>query len=264
MVVMLAEVMKKDLLTNLFQSDGKTVILPLDHGTAIPVQGLEKMGELILSVKPNVDGFVLNLGAAVRYKQELEGTGLCLRTDVYKPDTVEGAFKVYGIEEAEEVGAHAVMQMLYPGHSHETEIARECAETIAECLPAGMPTIIETLPVGLGLPEEYTAAKVGFAVRQAAELGATVVKTAYPTGASVDEFRAIVEGCFVPLIVLGGAAMGDDSALLGMVRNAMDAGASGIAVGRNVWQHPNPELITKRLQAVVHDDSPVEQALKIQ
>lgn len=255
--------MEEDLLSKFFQSDGKTVILPLDHGTAIPVQGLEDPGKLIRSLKPHVDGFVLNLGAAVRYQKELEGSGLCLRTDIYKPDVDEGAYKLFGIDEAEEVNAHAVMQMLYPGHGHETEITRDCAETIAECLPAGMPTIIEALPVGLGRSDDYTVAKVGFAVRQAAELGATVVKTAFPTGASVEEFRSIIDGCFVPVIVLGGAAMGDDEALLTMVRNAMDAGASGIAVGRNVWQHRNPKLIAKRLQAVVHEDSPVDQALKI-
>ncbi|MEM1294728.1 MAG: hypothetical protein AAGH89_05140 [Verrucomicrobiota bacterium] len=255
--------MEEDLLSKFFQPDGKTVILPLDHGTAIPVQGMEDPGKIIRSVKPHVDGFVMNLGTAVRFGKELEGSGVCLRTDVYKPDVEEGAYKVYGIDEAEEVGAHAVMQMLYPGHGYETEITRDCAETIAECLPVGMPTIIEALPVGLGRSDDYTAAKVGFAVRQAAELGATVVKTAYPTGATKDEFKAIVEGCFVPVIVLGGAAMGDDEALLGMVRNAMDAGAAGIAVGRNVWQHRNPKLIAKRLQAVVHENCAVEQALKI-
>jgi hypothetical protein len=81
------------------------------------------------------------------------------------------------------------------------------------------------------------------------------VKTAFPTGAGADEFGAIVEACFVPVIVLGGAAMGDDRALLEMVRKAIDAGAAGIAVGRNVWQHPHPAKVAKALHAVVHDDA---------
>ena len=126
-----------------------------------------------------------------------------------------------------------------------------------------MPTIIEALPVGLGRPEDYTATKVGFAVRQAAELGADVVKTAYPTGATVDEFKKIVDACFVPVIVLGGAAMGDDKALLTMVKNSMDAGAKGLAVGRNVWQHKNPKLIAKKLHAIVHEGATVQKAMNI-
>jgi DhnA family fructose-bisphosphate aldolase class Ia len=90
-----------------------------------------------------------------------------------------------------------------------------------------------------------------------------VVKTAFPTGASADEFKAIVDACFVPVIVLGGAAMGDDRALLEMVRKAMDAGASGIAVGRNVWQHPNPPKIAAALNAIVHGVDTVDSALKL-
>ena len=95
------------------------------------------------------------------------------------------------------------------------------------------------------------------------ELGADVVKTAFPTGASVDAFRAIVESCFVPVVVLGGAAMGDDAALLGMVEKAMAAGAAGVAIGRNVWQHGNPAGIARALQAVVHGGEKAESALRL-
>lgn len=55
--------------------------------------------------------------------------------------------------------------------------------------------------------------------------------------------------------------MGDDRALLTMVRNALDAGAVGIAIGRNVWQHRTPQRIAAALEAVVHDDASVDSAL---
>lgn len=255
--------MKSERLAQFFQADGKTVILPIDHGTAIPVPGLENPAKLIRALKPHVDGFVVNLGVAAACRQQLLNCGVCLRTDVYKPDCEDGAYKVYSVDEAEEVGASAMMQMLYPGHPNETDITRECCETIAEGMAAEIPVIVEALPVGLGKPEEYTAAKIGFAVRQAAELGADVVKTAYPTGASVAEFKKIVDACFVPVIVLGGAAMGDDKALLSMVEDAMAAGASGIAVGRNVWQHKNPKLIAQKLRAIVHDGASAAKALSL-
>jgi len=89
------------------------------------------------------------------------------------------------------------------------------------------------------------------------------VKTAFPTNGSVDDFKAIVEAALVPVIVLGGASMGDDSALLSMVKKSMDAGASGIAVGRNVWQHEKPAAVAAALQAIVHDDASVDAALKL-
>ncbi|MFT5464958.1 MAG: DhnA family fructose-bisphosphate aldolase class Ia [Verrucomicrobiales bacterium] len=255
--------MKSERLAQFFQNDGKTVILPIDHGMAIPVPGLENPGKLIRSVKEFVDGFVVNLGVAAACRKDLKGSGVCLRIDVYKPDVEDGAYRIYGVDEAEAVDAGAMMHMLFPGHPNEVEISRDCCEAIADGFAGEMPTIIEALPCGLGMSNDYTVAKIDFAVRQAAELGADVVKTAYPVGATVAEFKKIVDACFVPVIVLGGAAMGDDKALLSMVKNAMDAGAVGIAVGRNVWQHPSPKLIAKKLHAVVHEGASVAKALKI-
>ncbi len=79
-----------DLLEPLFKDDNRTVILPIDHGTAIPVSGMEDPGALIEEIKPVVDGFVVNYGTALHCGASLEDTGVCLRTDIYKPDLEEG------------------------------------------------------------------------------------------------------------------------------------------------------------------------------
>lgn len=253
-------------LARFLQSDGRTVILPIDHGTAIPVPGLGDPLELIERLNPSVDGYVVNLGLAFAAAELLADKGVCLRTDCYKPrygdQLDEGSFRLYGADEALTAGAHAMMNMLYTHHPNETGIFREVAELIGESLEAEIPVIVEALPFGIGRPADYTVENVAYTVRAAAELGADVVKTAFPTGADADEFRAIVEACFVPVIVLGGAAMGDDRALLEMVKKAMEAGSAGIAVGRNVWQHPHPDKIAKALHAVVHDEASVDSALK--
>ncbi|MCB1064538.1 MAG: hypothetical protein KDN20_16670 [Verrucomicrobiae bacterium] len=254
-------------LSQFLQSDGRTVIVPIDHGTAIPVPGMENTGKLIESLSPHADGFVVNLGVAQAFRDILDEKGVCLRTDCYKPvfgsNEDEGAYRLYGADEAAEVGAHAMMNMLYVHHRNEAEIFRECAELIAESLEAEIPVIVETLPFGIGRPDDYTVENIGFAARAAAEIGADIVKTAYPTEATSDQFKAIVDACFVPVIILGGSAMGDDAALLTMVKNAIDAGAAGIAVGRNVWQHPTPAKITAALSAVVHDEASVDSAMKL-
>lgn len=251
----------KQALSKLFGPDGRTVILPIDHGTAIPVPGLDRPAELIAALAPHVDGFVVNLGVARACQEALTNSAICLRTDVYKPDLPEGSVKLFGADDAQEVGACSMMHMLYPGHADEARILAECSDTIREGIFAGLPTIVEALPVGLGLPSAYTVEAVRFAVRQAAELGASVVKTAFPTGASAADFRSVVQGSFVPVIVLGGAALGNDRALLSMVRDALDAGAVGVAIGRNVWMHSDPARIARQLHAMVHRDLSVEDAL---
>jgi DhnA family fructose-bisphosphate aldolase class Ia len=256
-------------LDHFLQSDGRTVILPIDHGTAIPVAGLENPVALVETIRDHVDGFVVNLGVAqaCNAAEAFADKGICLRTDCYKPtfpgNPDEGAYRLYGADEAEAVGAHAMMNMLYVHHTNEADNFRECAELITESLETDIPVIVETLPFNIGRPDDYTVENIGFAARAAAELGADIVKTAFPTGGSADDFKKIVEATFVPVIVLGGAAMGDDAALLKMVKNAIDAGAAGIAVGRNVWQHPQPTKIAAALNAIVHDNASVDSALQL-
>lgn len=249
-----------------FFRDGKTVILPIDHGVAIPVPGLENPFQIIEDVNPYVDGYVVNLGLALRTGDLLTGKGICLRTDVYNTRTTgrgAGSINVYGMGEAEMVGATGVMNMLFPFSENEESITISCADLIAESLDVDLPVILETLPYGLGQGDKYTVENIGYAVRLAAELGADVVKTAYPTKGTVEDFKRIVGSCFVPVIVLGGAAMNNDLDLLCMTYDAIKAGAAGIAIGRNVWQHKNPAAIARSLCAVVHEGAKVEEALAL-
>jgi DhnA family fructose-bisphosphate aldolase class Ia len=249
-----------------FFVDGRTIILPIDHGVAIPVPGLENPLELIASTKPYVNGYVMNLGLAMIAAEAAAERGICLRTDVYNGRTSgdgAGSIPIYGCGTAEAVGASAVMNMLFPGGANETAITQACADLILESLDTEIPVILESLPVGLGQSDHYTVEKVRFAVRLAAELGADVVKTVYPVNGSVDDFRRIVEECYVPVVVLGGAAMGDDASLFKMVADAMKAGASGIAIGRNVWQHKNPLAVARSLHAIVHEEADAMQALAL-
>jgi DhnA family fructose-bisphosphate aldolase class Ia len=249
-----------------FFRDGRTVILPIDHGVAVPVPGLENPFGLIEKVNPYVDGYVMNLGTALRSADLTQGKGVCLRTDVYNVRTQgkgAGSIPVYGCDTAEMVGAGAIMNMLFPFSENEEAITQACADLISQSLECEIPVILETLPYGLGQTERYTVDNVRFAVRLAAELGADIVKTTYPTNATVDEFKSIVHQCYVPVIVLGGSAMGDDAGLFKMVENAMRAGAAGIAIGRNVWQHPNPAAVARSLAALVHEEATALEALAL-
>ena len=255
---------KPDFLSRFLKDDDRTVIVPMDHGTAIPVPGLESPAELIDRLNPFADGYVVNMGAALSCSDALEGKGVCLRSDIYKPPHGEnpdhGSYLVYSIEDALEAEAHAVMNMCYPHHPNEAQMFRECAELISQSHMTGVPVILESLPFGIGRPHDYTVDNIRFAVRAAAELGADIVKTAYP--GDRDAFEAIVKECYVPVVVLGGAAS-DDAGVLQMAADAISAGAAGVAIGRNVWQHRHPERMAKALHAIVHENAPAEAGMKI-
>ena len=247
-------------------ADGKarTLILPMDHGTAIPVPGLRDLAGLMRSVNPWYDGYVLNLGGVRPGGAAAGGRGICFRTDVYKPafggNPNRGSYQVYGASEARRLGAHAVMNMLYVHHEEEDRLFAEAAALISECHGAGLPVILESLPFGIGRPNDYTPENIGLAVRAAAELGADVVKTAYP--GDKEAFADIVAAAMVPVIVLGGGPAADERAFLQGVREAVDAGAAGIAIGRNVWAHAEPGRMARALHAIVHGGATVEAALE--
>jgi DhnA family fructose-bisphosphate aldolase class Ia len=256
---------REENLEQFFVND-RTIILPIDHGVAIPVPGLENPLDLIERLNPFVNGYVMNMGLALRAVEAAADHGICLRTDVYNTRLVgegAGSIPIYGCDTAEAVGAHAVMNMLFPGSDQECAITQSCADLIVESIDTDIPVILETLPVGLGQSAHYTVEKIRFAVRLAAEMGADVVKTAYPVNATVEQFRSIVQESYVPVIVLGGAAMGDDASLFKMVADAMQAGAAGIAIGRNVWQHKNPLAVARSLHAIVHEEADAMQALAL-
>jgi fructose-bisphosphate aldolase/2-amino-3,7-dideoxy-D-threo-hept-6-ulosonate synthase len=101
---------------------------------------------------------------------------------------------------------------------------------------------------------------VAHAARAGAELGADIVKTNY-TG-DPDSFKQVIKGCPVPVIIAGGPKMGSDIELLEMIEQAIEAGAKGAAIGRNVFQHESPTRITKAISRIVHDKWTAAEAFK--
>jgi class I fructose-bisphosphate aldolase/fructose-bisphosphate aldolase/2-amino-3,7-dideoxy-D-threo-hept-6-ulosonate synthase len=256
---------KETCLKHFFADDGRTMIIPMDHGTLVPVPGLGNGKDLIADLREKADGFIVNYGLAVSAAKELKNKGLCLRMDcgnTFVPKEAEfraaGAYRLWSVETAYTVGATAVMSMCFPGHVNESEIIADCAALIEEAGDSELPVMLESLPYGLGRADAYTPEYIRHAVRLAAELGSDVVKTAYP--GDKEAFRSIVAECYVPVIVLGGASGGQPEDILQMVRDAMDCGACGIAIGRNVWQHPSPLKMASALWSIVHENASATQA----
>jgi DhnA family fructose-bisphosphate aldolase class Ia len=93
------------------------------------------------------------------------------------------------------------------------------------------------------------------------ELGADILKVPY-TG-DVETFREAVDICPLPIVILGGAKMATERDALVTVAEAIEAGAIGVAFGRNVFQHPNPTGMIKALRKVIHERTSVDDALTL-
>lgn len=250
---------------HIFKEDGRTVIVAMDHGSFFGYQpGLESPSEPINKViAGGADAIMASVGLAINFADELAPAGLILRVDGgvsrLGTRTWRGSL-IYGAETALRLGADGVIAMGFPGCEREDENLKYLTELNQQCIQWGLPMMAEMLPRGFeGGDDARTPETIQSVIRLGAELGVDIIKTQY-TG-DVASFRAAVESCFVPVVVLGGPKMEDDAAVLRTVYEAIEAGGSGVAMGRNIWGHKNPTQMTAAIAAIVHNGASVEDSL---
>jgi class I fructose-bisphosphate aldolase len=251
-------------LQKIFAQDGRTVIVACDHaGFMGTVKGLEKPGQLITNVKEaGVDAILTTKGIARAFSSELSNLGLILRADggASMRSPVMGSLSIVcSVDEACSLGAHAVICMGMIGFPEEPSSLHNLAELTEDGLRCGMPVMAEML-VKPKEGESVTPQDIGFAMRIGVELGADLIKASFAR--PVEDFRTALQACYRPTVVLGGEKAKDEREVLQGIADALEAGASGVAVGRNVWQHSNPAGICRALVALVHRGASVNEAMK--
>jgi DhnA family fructose-bisphosphate aldolase class Ia len=253
-------------MNHIFLSDRKAFILAMDHGSNFNVlPAMKKPGKIIRECAASgADAFLVTVGLADKFASEFLGKGIILRIDGgvsqlgREPRPLQ---TVIDPEEAVVLGADAIVTMSFPGSKFEGESLAHAARNIQKAHRWGLPVVVEALPRGFeGGEDARTPPNLIFACRQAAELGADIIKTEY-TG-SVETMRELVESVYAPVVILGGSKKIPERDLLQEVRDAMNAGAAGVAMGRNIWGHENPARCAAAVAKLIHEDSSVDAALK--
>ena len=243
-------------LGKVFHSDGKSVIVAMDHGMGMPVNpALDHIGDVLRAVvKGGADAILTTFGIAEKYADELRNVGLILRMDgggssLYSGD--ECPSMLYSIEDALRLGADAVACMGFPGAPYEHACMQQLAKLTSDGRAWGMPVMAEMLPGGFNPAVPNSIENLVISAHAGCEYGASIIKTAY-TG-PVEEFKKVIAASYQPVVVLGGAQTKDLSSLFECIEQAMAAGAAGVAIGRNVWNNPDPERVTRALVDLVHN-----------
>jgi class I fructose-bisphosphate aldolase len=245
-----------------FKPDGRVLIVATDHGM-ISGPTIERMESMLPQlIEGGVDAVMASYGTVVRFAKQLAGVGLVLRID--GAGTVLGAMdgpgaQFYTIEDALRLGADALCVTAFPGSRHEEATLTVLARVIRQAHAWGIPIMAEMVPGGFDSgPEFRTLESISISARVAAELGADWVKIPY-----VEGFEYVVETCYVPVVVLGGPHQSNPGATLTMVKAAMDSGAVGGTIGRNIWQSSNPRGMAAALTAIIHKNATVAESLAI-
>ncbi len=249
----------------LFGPDGRSVVIAMDHGiTDGAVAGLEDpQGVLEQVLVEGADTILTSAGIARHFSKQLKDAGLVIRCDGGTSPLLEQPRELLlGIDDVLALGADAAAAMYIPGTMNGHASTKYFPRLAAEAHRWNIPIMAEALPYGF---EEHPSARAVDAVantcRMAAENGADLVKTFY-TGERAS-FSKVIRSCYVPVLVLGGPKTHSDKEFLASIRDALDAGAAGVVIGRNVWQSPSPTGMAQALVALVHHDASVDDALRI-
>lgn len=241
---------------------GRYVIVPMDHGVTLgAVKGLADIETTIDAVtRAGADAVLTQKGLAPRVHPNANDAGYVVHLNASTaigPDSDDK--RLTGtVTEAVRVGADAVSFHINVGSDYEREQMEDLARLTDDAATYGMPVLAMTYARGPGV-DEHDAENLAHAARLGEELGADLIKTAY--SGDVASFERVVESTRLPVVIAGGDPSGDESTLEA-VSGAMDAGAAGVSVGRNIFQHDDPGAITSAVAAVVHDDVDPDAALR--
>lgn len=250
-------------LNRIFRPNGRVLIVAFDHGMIDgPCAGMEQPGPTLRQiVAGGADAILTTYGTATRFAKEIASLGLILRLDGggTKLGKMGQGGQFYTVEDALRLGADAVAVSAFPGAPDEMETLQRLAQIVGQAHAWGLPVMGEMVPGGFdSAPELRTAESVAIASRVAAELGADWVKIPYAEG-----FEQVTSGCYVPAVMLGGAKKGSERVMLQTIKSALDEGAVGVAIGRNIFQSENPKAMTVAVAALLHQDASVDEAMAI-
>ncbi|MEV6926338.1 2-amino-3,7-dideoxy-D-threo-hept-6-ulosonate synthase [Dactylosporangium sp. NPDC051485] len=239
---------------------GGLLVVPLDHpvsGGPILHSGCHgSLDRLVGELAGNgADAVVLHKGALrhvrPRWFRDLSLIVHCSAgTGLSDPDD---KVLVCGVEEALRLGADAISVHVNAGAATEPRQLADLGAVAAACQDWGVPLLAMVYARGPGITDGRAPRLVAHAAAIAAELGADLVKTALPRAGA--DLSAIFADCPIPVLAAGGDAQ-DGPATLGLLADAMRAGAGGIAAGRLVFTNPDPASVLRKLAALVHDRAP--------
>jgi len=241
-------------------STGHTVMLACDHGYFMgPTRRLEKPRETFKPLVPYADALAVTRGVLRTSVDPTWDVPILLRvsggTSILREDLSDEGLTV-DMSDALRLNVSAVAISIFVGTAHEKQTLLNLAKLVDEGEEVGMPVVAITA-VGKEL-EKRDARYLALACRLAAEIGAHVVKTYHCEG-----FSKVVDGCPVPLVVAGGPKLETEADVFKLAFEAMEAGAVGVDMGRNIWQNDHPVAMIKAIRAIVHSRATVQEASSI-
>ncbi len=246
----------KNRLSRIFNpTSGRTVMLAFDHGYIMgPTQGLERLDLAVSPLVPHVDALMATRGALRSCIEPTHGKAVVLRSSAGSSvldDDMSFENRGLDIDDAIRMSADCMAIQVFIGGGGQVQSIKNLTDTVDAGNRYGIPTLGV---VAVGKAMERTTRYFLLATRMIAEFGAHIVKTYY-----CDDFEKVTAACPVPIVVAGGKKVPEKDALE-MAYKAMDGGALGVDMGRNIFQAEHPAAMTQAIGKVVHNNFTPTQA----
>ncbi len=234
---------------------GRCVMLAIDHGYFQgPTSGLERPGETVAPLLPYADSLMLTRGVLRNAIDANLTTPIVLRvsggTSILNDDLSDEA-RTVSMQDVLRLNAAAMAISIFVGSSNQKATLKNLSKVCDDGQKYGVPVLAVT---AVGRDMVRDARYLGLCCRIAAELGAQIVKTYYCEG-----FEKVVGGCPVPVVIAGGKKIEERDAL-SLAYNAVSSGASGVDMGRNIFQSKWPVQMIRAVRSIVHDGATDEEA----
>ncbi len=238
--------------------DGRTVMLAIDHGYFQgPTTGLERIDITIRPLVPMADALMVTRGTLRSVIPPEISKPIVLRASGGQSILKELSNEIVAvnIDDALRLNASALAVQVYIGGVHEHESIRNLVQVVDSANRYGVPTMAVT---GVGKELARDAKYLGLATRICAEIGAHFVKTYY----CEKDFAKVAAGCPVPLVIAGGKKTSELEAL-NRAYQAINEGAAGVDMGRNIFQCEAPQAMIQAVRAVVHGNENPQKAFDL-
>ncbi len=257
---------KDEQIKKLFHEE-KTMILAYDQGfehgpTDFNLKNINPEHIMNIALTEKFNALAVQTGIAEKYYSGKNKTVPLIvkingKTKLSKEDPL--SLQHTSVEYASKLGACAVGYTIYIGSKHEQQMLTEFGKICEDAHKLGLLAICWMYPRGSNIENEESTEILAYGARVAMELGADIIKIKY--NGDKEGLKWIVNAAGKAKIVIAGGSKASDYDFLKMTREVLDAGASGLAVGRNIWQHTNPKIMSKALKEVIFNNKTPEEAI---
>jgi putative autoinducer-2 (AI-2) aldolase len=237
---------------------GNTVMLAVDHGYFMgSTTGLERIDLNIVPLIQYADTLMLTRGILRSIVPPSMTVPIVVRASAGSSVLKELSNEeiAVAIDDAVRMNVSAMAVQVFIGAEYEKQSIHNMTRLIDAGIRSGIPTLAVT---AVGKDMERDARYFRLATRICAELGAHYVKTYYVD----DGFDTVTSCCPVPIVIAGGKKLPEIDALT-MAYKAIQQGANGVDMGRNIFQSDAPVAMLKAVNAIVHDGATPESALEM-